>query len=433
MFGIFALIAATGFTTTNIHGVTARHQRRPASPRSTISMAAILLFGGHGRQVRPVPAARVAARRHGRPHARLGADPRRHDGGGRRLPDRAPVRGLRRRQPRGCSRPSASSPPSRCWARRCWPSCRTTSSACSRTPRSRSSSYMIGGPLAGQSRASPPGFFHLFTHAFFKALLFLCAGSVIHAVHSNNMSDMGGLRKKMPITFWTMLIGSLALAGIFPFAGFWSKDELLVVALGDAPLLALRGVPHHGAHHGLLHGAHGDADVQRRVPGHGAPARVAAVDDRAAVVLAGATRLRGLAGLAAVRFGLRQVGLLRRASRPRKFVPWIAAGRHLAAGGLHRAGLLDVQALPGARSDAGHGSARCGTCSSTGTTSTRSTCGPSCSRRATRCRRASTGSIRTCWTRVVNGAAGLARALSKASRCGSTAPSSTVSSTASAT
>ena len=49
----------------------------------------------------------------------------------------------------------------------------------------------------------------------------------IHAVHSNNMSDMGGLRKKMPITFWTFLIGSLALAGIFPLAGFWSKDEML--------------------------------------------------------------------------------------------------------------------------------------------------------------------------------------------------------------
>jgi NADH-quinone oxidoreductase subunit L len=76
-------------------------------------------------------------------------------------------------------------------------------------------------------------FFHLFTHAFFKALLFLGAGSVIHAVHSNNMSDMGGLRKKMPITFWTFLIGSLALAGVFPFAGFWSKDELLVAASKD--------------------------------------------------------------------------------------------------------------------------------------------------------------------------------------------------------
>src|SRR5690606_40568398 len=66
------------------------------------------------------------------------------------------------------------------------------------------------------------------THAFFKALLFLGAGSVIHAVHSNNMSDMGGLKKHMPTTYWTFVIGSLALAGIFPLAGFWSKDEILV-------------------------------------------------------------------------------------------------------------------------------------------------------------------------------------------------------------
>jgi NADH-quinone oxidoreductase subunit L len=89
--------------------------------------------------------------------------------------------------------------------------------------------YMVAGLGMGEAGYTA-GFFHLFTHAFFKALLFLCAGSVIHAVHSNNMSDMGGLRKKMPVTFVTMLIGSLALAGIFPFAGFWSKDELLVVA-----------------------------------------------------------------------------------------------------------------------------------------------------------------------------------------------------------
>ena len=72
--------------------------------------------------------------------------------------------------------------------------------------------------------------FHLFTHAFFKALLFLGAGSVIHAVHSNNMSDMGGLRKHMPVTFWTFLIGSLALAGVPPFAGFFSKDEIILAA-----------------------------------------------------------------------------------------------------------------------------------------------------------------------------------------------------------
>ncbi|MGH2808853.1 MAG: NADH-quinone oxidoreductase subunit 5 family protein, partial [Actinomycetota bacterium] len=76
--------------------------------------------------------------------------------------------------------------------------------------------------------------FHLFTHAFFKALLFLGAGSLIHAVHSNNMSDMGGLRNYMPHTFRTFIIGSLALAGIFPLAGFWSKDEIVGGALRAA-------------------------------------------------------------------------------------------------------------------------------------------------------------------------------------------------------
>ncbi|MFB6085782.1 MAG: NADH-quinone oxidoreductase subunit L [Halodesulfurarchaeum sp.] len=74
--------------------------------------------------------------------------------------------------------------------------------------------------------------FHLMTHAFFKALLFLGAGSVIIAMHHNeNMWDMGGLKEKMPVTYWTFLSGSLALAGIFPFAGFWSKDEVLHAAL----------------------------------------------------------------------------------------------------------------------------------------------------------------------------------------------------------
>jgi NADH-quinone oxidoreductase subunit L len=96
--------------------------------------------------------------------------------------------------------------------------------------------YMVAGLSVGETGVTA-GIFHLFTHAFFKALLFLGAGSVIHAVHSNNMSDMGGLRKKMPITFWTFLIGSLALAGVFPLAGFWSKDELLVVTQDAKPWL----------------------------------------------------------------------------------------------------------------------------------------------------------------------------------------------------
>ena len=91
--------------------------------------------------------------------------------------------------------------------------------------------YMTVAMGAGAYTA---GLFHLFTHAFFKALLFLAAGSVIHAVHSNDMSDMGGLRKFMPSTYWTFVIGSLALAGIFPLAGFWSKDEILASIQFDA-------------------------------------------------------------------------------------------------------------------------------------------------------------------------------------------------------
>ncbi|HEY0733263.1 MAG TPA: NADH-quinone oxidoreductase subunit L, partial [Chitinophagaceae bacterium] len=72
--------------------------------------------------------------------------------------------------------------------------------------------------------------FHLFTHAFFKSLLFLCAGAVIHLIHSNDMKDMGGLRKLMPITHIAFLIACLAIAGIPPFAGFFSKEEILLAA-----------------------------------------------------------------------------------------------------------------------------------------------------------------------------------------------------------
>jgi NADH-quinone oxidoreductase subunit L len=75
--------------------------------------------------------------------------------------------------------------------------------------------------------------FHLFTHAFFKSLLFLGAGSVIHMVHSNEMKDMGGLRKLMPITHIAFLIACLAIAGIPPFAGFFSKEEILTAAFQE--------------------------------------------------------------------------------------------------------------------------------------------------------------------------------------------------------
>jgi NADH-quinone oxidoreductase subunit L len=85
--------------------------------------------------------------------------------------------------------------------------------------------YMVAAIGVGGYTASV---FHLFTHGFFKALLFLGAGSLIHSVHSNNMSDMGGMRKPMPLTFWTFIIGSLALAGFPLTAGFFSKDEILI-------------------------------------------------------------------------------------------------------------------------------------------------------------------------------------------------------------
>ena len=74
--------------------------------------------------------------------------------------------------------------------------------------------------------------FHLFTHAMFKALLFLGAGALIHAIGSNDYTEMHGLHKSMPITHWTFLIGCLAIAGIIPFSGFWSKDEILSSCMG---------------------------------------------------------------------------------------------------------------------------------------------------------------------------------------------------------
>jgi NADH-quinone oxidoreductase subunit L len=85
--------------------------------------------------------------------------------------------------------------------------------------------YMVAAIGVGGYTAS---IFHLFTHGFFKALLFLGAGSLIHAVHSNNISAMGGMRRFMPHTFWTFTVGSLALAGFPLTAGFFSKDEILI-------------------------------------------------------------------------------------------------------------------------------------------------------------------------------------------------------------
>lgn len=98
--------------------------------------------------------------------------------------------------------------------------------------------YMV---LAVGVGAFSTGMFHVFTHAFFKALLFLCAASVIYGCHhEQDIFKMGGLKKKMPITFWTFTVGFLAIAGIPGFSGFFSKDEILTMALtnpGNGPWL----------------------------------------------------------------------------------------------------------------------------------------------------------------------------------------------------
>ncbi|MGB5105977.1 MAG: NADH-quinone oxidoreductase subunit L [Candidatus Zixiibacteriota bacterium] len=96
--------------------------------------------------------------------------------------------------------------------------------------------YMIMALGLGSFTA---GTLHLMTHAFFKACLFLCAGSVIHAVHSQDIQKMGGLRHKMPITYWSMLIATLSIAGIFPLSGFWSKDEIVASTLGHPVFMVL--------------------------------------------------------------------------------------------------------------------------------------------------------------------------------------------------
>ncbi|MCI3921390.1 NADH-quinone oxidoreductase subunit L [Paenibacillus sp. TRM 82003] len=103
--------------------------------------------------------------------------------------------------------------------------------------------YMMLALGMGSALAMSAGIFHLFTHAFFKALLFLGAGSVIHAVHKQDIQDMGGLFGKMKITAITFAIGTLALAGLFPFAGFWSKDAILAETLHHGhPILFVVGL-----------------------------------------------------------------------------------------------------------------------------------------------------------------------------------------------
>ena len=100
--------------------------------------------------------------------------------------------------------------------------------------------YMFLGLGVG---AYTGAFFHVLTHAFFKALLFLCAGSVIHGMSGEqDMRKMGGLKSKLPVTFWTMLIGTIAISGIPPFSGFFSKDEILAHTFMHSTTMYVIGV-----------------------------------------------------------------------------------------------------------------------------------------------------------------------------------------------
>ncbi|MEO5675204.1 MAG: NADH-quinone oxidoreductase subunit L [Chitinophagales bacterium] len=123
--------------------------------------------------------------------------------------------------------------------------------------------------------------FHLFTHAFFKSLLFLCAGAVIHFVHSNEMKDMGGLRKLMPVTHIAFLAGCLAIAGVPPFAGFFSKEEILHAASVSDKFIYVTGLIISGItafymfrlyfnifwnKESLMHDAHGEGAFSMKFP-----------------------------------------------------------------------------------------------------------------------------------------------------------------------
>jgi NADH-quinone oxidoreductase subunit L len=125
--------------------------------------------------------------------------------------------------------------------------------------------------------------FHLFTHAFFKALLFLGAGSVIHSTGTNDIREMGGLRRYMPITWATMGLGALSLAGFPFFSGFWSKDEVISqAALGGGPVLLAFAIitvfmtgfytfrmyfaTFHGPYQGGEHGEHASGEPHEDTP-----------------------------------------------------------------------------------------------------------------------------------------------------------------------
>ena len=217
-----------------------RSPRRRALAEGTLTRDRPAAAGGRVRQIGAASAVRLAAGRHGRPHAGFRPDPRRHHGHRGRLHDRALVRRF------SCTRPSPwtrspssasrrrSSPPPSAWRR-------TISRRFSPTPPCRSSATCSWAWACGAFSA---GIFHLMTHAFFKALLFLGAGSVIHALARRAGSAPDGrpaqahsLDARRPCC-----ARSLAIAGVPFTSGFFSKDAILLAAYAHAPWMYWVGV-----------------------------------------------------------------------------------------------------------------------------------------------------------------------------------------------
>ena len=185
---------------------------------------------------RNVSAAHLASGRHGGSDAGVGAHPCRHDGGGGRLPYRADVPALLFRRARCTHADNLRGGFHGAFCRGHRHHADRHQTGIGLFHHFADSLYDGRARRVGYGRSCGRGLygsmFHLFTHAFFKALLFLGAGAVIHAVHSNEMEAMGGLRKYLPVTHITFLVACFSIAGIPPFSGFFSKDEILSAAFG---------------------------------------------------------------------------------------------------------------------------------------------------------------------------------------------------------
>ena len=311
--GLFLLLGTLGtLRFTEIGPAIERGRIRGGQRRDDRDRAAAVR--GRDRQIGADSAVRLAAGRHGRAHAGERADSRGHDGDRGRVHDHA----HERRLPAGAR-----------WPWPWWP----------RSARSRRSIAATMGLVQNDIKrvlaystvsqlgymflalgvgAFTAGIFHLMTHAFFKALLFLGSGSVIHAMSGEqDMRKMGALWSKIPTTAWTFLVATIAISGIPPLAGFVSKDAILGGCVRRAAA-AVGHRLHHRGHDGVLHVPPGEHDVLRRVARaarSGAPhSRIAAVDDRAADDSGGAFdrgRMDWLAGIAGRQRSLRAISWIR--------------------------------------------------------------------------------------------------------------------------